>query len=44
MNCNDLNKGVYAIDQNNPYNYSNTNTMASWNHHDKNYNQSNQGS
>jgi len=40
MGCSGFGKGIYAIDQNNCYNYSNeTTTLASWNHHDTGYNQ-----
>jgi hypothetical protein len=41
-NCGGFNKGIYAIDQNNPYN-SDPNSLASWNHHDSAFNQSNVG-
>ena len=45
FNCGGFNKGVYAIDQNNSYNFSlEENPMSSWNHHDTHYNQSHQGS
>ena len=41
-NCNGSGKGVYAIDQNYPYNNTDT-ILASWNHHDNTYNQTNVG-
>lgn len=45
MNCSGHGKGIYAIDQNCPYNYSTELTMlASWNHHDTGYNQAHHSS
>lgn len=41
-NCYGSGKGIYAIDQNYPYNTGGT-TLACWNHHDTNFNQTNVG-
>ena len=42
-NCNGgTGKGIYAIDQNYPYNKDGS-VLASWNHHDSNFNQTNVG-
>ena len=43
MNCNGFGKGVYAIDQNNTYNYSENKPLAVWNHHDNHYSQAHLG-
>lgn len=41
-NCNGSGKGIYAIDQCSPYNNDGS-MVASWNHHDTNFNQTNVG-
>ena len=41
-NCNGAGKGIYAIDQNYPYNKDGS-ILASWNHHDTLFNQTNVG-
>jgi hypothetical protein len=41
-NCNGFGKGVYGIDQSCPYSSGGT-MLASWNHHDVEFNQANVG-